>query len=130
VFRLPNPWLILAGLLACGLIFWTGLSAGQTLERGRAASTEQLARAMEAAALRGAAEAIAKNRPINRYQTEVLEREVVRVPDYSRCVHSADSMRALNAALEDRPLATGDRVVSEADTVERQHVRSDNLEAR
>jgi hypothetical protein len=130
MLKAVNPWLIVAALVACGLTFLYGLNVGEKLEQARAASTEQLAHAMEVAALKGAADAIARNRPINQYRREVVEREVRTVPDYSRCLHSDDSMRALNAALENKPLSSGDSVVSKADAASGQDIRNDHNETR
>jgi hypothetical protein len=109
--RLFNPWFLLAILLLAGGAFAYGAKVGADFARGKAAETAALIEGVEERAQNGAAKAIATIKPVNRYSKEVLTREIQTVPDYSRCHLSPDGVRALDALLENRPIAAGDSVL-------------------
>lgn len=111
----PNPWVIVGVLIALSASFFYGTTVGRDHAVAAQVTAEHRDAAVEAAAQKGAAAAIAANKPINQYRTQVLEHETRVVPDYSRCVHSDDSLRALNADLEHRSLTPGAGVVPDAD---------------
>ncbi len=114
--RLVNPWVLLAIVLAVLASGGLGLKLGKEYAEGKAAKTEVLIRAVQEQAQLGAAAAIAANKPVNTYTKQVLDREVRIVPDYSRCVHSPDGMRAINGALENKPVAVSGGVVPNPNT--------------
>jgi len=109
---------VLLGLVvSIASAFASGAWTGKEYAEGRAAQAAQLIADTREQAMRGAAEAIAKNKPVHQHIKQVLEREIRTVPDYSRCVHSPDGLRSVNAALENKPI--GDSVVPDADTSDR-----------
>lgn len=117
-----NPYVLLAIVLA-----WIGSTAGAFFY-GRntgidhavaeqQTDAELIAEAADAAQ-RKAAEEIAKIKVVNRVNRQVLEREIVEKPVYRDCQHTADGLRAVNAALENRPLPAGDRKLPDADAAD------------
>lgn len=116
---MARPYIILAVLVSVLLSGALGAKLGKDYAEGQHARTELLVKAVAEQAQLGAAAAIAANRPINVHTKQVLDREVRIVPDYSRCVHSPDGLRAINAALENRAVASGDSLVPGANTAER-----------
>jgi hypothetical protein len=114
-----NPWVLLAiGLAWVASVtgaFFYGRDTG--IDHAVAEQTEDTALIEQAAdaAQRAAAEEIAKIKVINQVNRQVLEREIVEKPVYRECANTADGLRAINAALEDQPLAAGDRKLPEAD---------------
>lgn len=75
---------------------------GEDHQVAKQTKTQELIAQVKEQAQQGAAEAIAKNRPVNQYNKQVLEREVRIVPDYSKCVNSPDGLSAINSALENK----------------------------
>lgn len=110
-----NPYVILAVVLAIVGTGAAGYMHGVRHERGRAAAEEVKLIAVEERAAQAAAREIAKIKIIHRTNTQVLEREIVNNPLPDHCRLSDDGLRALNAILEGRPVATGDRELSGAD---------------
>ncbi|HZT03680.1 MAG TPA: hypothetical protein VFA39_15575 [Steroidobacteraceae bacterium] len=105
---------IIAGLLALAGMFIVGIKVGAEHEVAKHARDEQLMAAVEQRTQSAVADAIAKMKPIHQITRQVLEREVRTVPDYSRCVNSADGMRALNGALTNQPVTARDVGVPDA----------------
>lgn len=97
-----NPWIILAMVLAMAGATAGGYKLGSDHQLASQAKTEDLIAKVKEQAQQGAAEAISKNRPINQYNKQVLDREIRIVPDYSRCVHSPDGLQSINSALENK----------------------------
>lgn len=114
-----NPYLIIAGLFACRGLAISGFTFGVKYESGQHAKAAQLVADVREQAQLGAAAAIAKNWPINQTVRQTLEKEIRIVPDHSRCMHSDDGLRAVNAALEDRAVEPSGGVVPGADTAHR-----------
>ena len=102
MLSLTNPWVLLALLLVIAGAGVEGAKLGSDHEIAKQAKVQDLIAQVKEQAQQGAAEAIAKNRPINQYNKEVLEREIRTVPDYSRCFNSDDGMHAINSALENK----------------------------
>ncbi len=120
MLSLTNPWVILALLLVIAGAGVEGAKLGADHEIAKQAKVQDLIAQVKEQAQKGAAEAIAKNRPINQYNKEVLEHEIRVVPDYSRCVNSPDGMRAINSALEgERADSAGVRGMPKTDTPNR-----------
>ena len=118
-----NPYVLLAIVLAwvgsVGGAFFYGRTTG--IDHAVAEQTEDAALIEEAAsaAQRGAAEEIAKIKVTNQVNRQVLEREIVEKPVYRDCVNTDDGLRAINAALENRPLPAGDSKLPDADAPHR-----------
>jgi hypothetical protein len=106
------------GLVALAVViasFATGFNVGRGLTEGQYAKEEVTRLNVEATVAKSVAEALSKQRPINQYRTQVLQREVVRVPDYSRCKHSDVAFGLLNDAIAGRPIASRDLILPEGD---------------
>lgn len=120
---MPNPYALLASVVAAAAVtigaFFFGLNVGADREVAKQAREGVLIEKVSTAAQEAAAREIAKIRVTNTTQKQVLEREIINVPDYSLCRHSPDGMRAVNSALENRAEPAGDRGLPRADTVER-----------
>ncbi len=115
-----NPYVLAGAMVALFLAGLGGFKLGKDHILAQQVETVQLIAAVEERAQVGAAAAIAKNKPVNRYNTQVVEHEVRTVVDYSKCMHSDDGLRAVNGALENKraePVSGG--VVPDADTVNR-----------
>lgn len=117
--KLLNPWILLSVLVLVLLSGALGVKLGKGYAEGKQARTELLIKAVAEQAQLGAAEAIAANKPTNVYTKQVLDREVRIVPDYSRCVNSPDGLRAINAAIENQPVAASGVDVPGANTANR-----------
>lgn len=115
-----NPYLIIAAGIALLLSGVFGFRLGAEHQIASQAKTVQLIAAVEQRAQLGAATAIAANKPVHQYNKQVVEREVRTVVDYSKCEHSDDGLRAVNAALANtRTESASDSVVPGANTVDR-----------
>lgn len=94
---------VLAALVAAGLAgaggVWYGVGLGrerEAAERDRIATVE---RSVRDEAMAGAAAAIAANRPRNVTIRQETQREIQTNTVYRDCVHSAEQLRRINAAL-------------------------------
>ena len=100
---LPNPWVIVAGVVVLGVATGTAyIKGGNDRENAmiaQDAKDEKLAQRMGDKMLSVAATAIAQIPVKNVYNKQVLEKEITRVPDYTACHASPDGMRAVNDAL-------------------------------
>jgi hypothetical protein len=114
-----NPYVLLAIVLAWGASvtgsFFFGRDTGMDSMIAEQEKTRQLIEDVEDRAQRAAAEAIAGIKVVNQVNRQVLEREIVEKPVYRECRHTDDGLRAVNSALENRPVAPGDRKLPEAD---------------
>lgn len=104
--------IVLAVLLAIGGAFGFGYRTGNEHQLAKQVTEQQRYENMQSAV----AEAIAKQRPIHLHTKAVIERETRTVPDYSHCSNSADGLRAINSALTNEPLSTGESIVPNADS--------------
>lgn len=95
--------------------FGLGVKVGNEHQIAKRASEAELIAAVEQRTQLVVAEAIAKMKPTHQITKQVLEREIRIVPDYSRCVNSADGLRAINGALTNEPVTPGDRGMSNVD---------------
>ena len=101
------PWL-LAGSLALGIGgFFGGVKVGKNMEIAADARTDQAVQEDRAATLQIVGEQIAGIKVINRTNETVFEREVIRVPDFSKCHAGPDALRVLNDALAGRTAESG-----------------------
>lgn len=96
-----NPYVILAAVLCMAGSFLYGTKVGKEHELAKAAETQELIRAVKAEAQLGAAEAIAKNRPIHQTiqknaETIIREHEIL-----TTCVNPPELERLLDAARRD-----------------------------
>lgn len=103
-----NPWVLVAVLVLCVGSCVGGFYLGGKVQIARQASTAQLIVDAGKAAQTAAAAEIAKIKPRNIVQKSILEREIVKVPDYSQCFNSADGLRAINGALGNTSEPAGD----------------------
>lgn len=101
MFRLLNPWFLLAMLLALAGSFLYGMNVGRDRAEAKQAQREQLIEDVREAAQQSAAQEIAKIKIVNQTHRQVLEREIRNVPSGS-CVLSPDGVRALNEILTGR----------------------------
>lgn len=94
-----NPYVLIASGVAVIALAIASFTFGVRYEKGQHARTEVLiARVREEAQL-GAADAIAKNRPVQQIIKQKLETEVREVPVYRDCRNTPDVQRLLNNAL-------------------------------
>lgn len=114
-----NPYVLLAIVLAWGAsvtgAFFFGRDTGHDSVIAEQEKTRQLIEDVSRRAQEGAAGEIAKIKVVNQVNRQVLEREIVEKPVYRDCRNTADGVRAINAALENRPLPAGDRELPGAD---------------
>jgi hypothetical protein len=108
----PQVWLIgaLSFLLAVGGAYIKGRSDGGAIARADQAEVLELARQVRDDAQRGAAEAIAKIEIKHTTVRAAVEREVHEKLVYRECVHSADQLQRINAAItgrEPQPAGSG-----------------------
>lgn len=111
MFKLVNPWVILAAVLALAAAGWQGFRLGADHEIAKQARLEAVIEKVRDAAQQAAAAEIANIKIVNQTHRQVLEREIRTVPDYSACRNSPDGMRAINQALGNRPESAGSGVV-------------------
>lgn len=107
-----NPWVLLAIVLAfVGVGAGAYHAGGVHKENAMVAAQKRdddIERRVTDAALKSAAEAIAKIQVRNVTNKQTLQKEIVHVPDYSQCHNSADGLRAINDALTNGKQPTSD----------------------
>ena len=101
-----NPYILLALVIGWGASVagagWYGLELGDDRATARQARDDQVRQETREAAQQGAADAIAKLKPINttiRAKTETIVRES---PVYRDCLNTPDGLRSINSALTGR----------------------------
>ena len=118
MFGIPVTWMWAGGLVVvAGLVGsagGVGYRTGTHLKQGEWDAAVLRNRAGEDAALKAAAEAIAKIEVKSEKHIQPVRVEIRTNTVYRDCVHSDDSLRNLNALIEGAEPA-GDRVVSPAD---------------
>lgn len=128
-----NPWLIVGLLLAAiaeaGVCLWYGYGAGRDAAVADQAERAQIIRDVQAAAERGAAAQIAKLEVQHVQITQPLEREIRENVVYRDCVHTADGLRLVNAALAGTGPA-GDRELPGPRAADRPDIRRDGPKTR
>ena len=104
---MPNPWIILAFIIALGGVYFKGRSDGIDIQSVTQQRDEQLAQSARDEALKVAAEAIAKIEIKNTTIRQTLEKEVRENTIYRDCKHDATGMRVINSALtgQDKPVS-------------------------
>ena len=101
-----NPYVLLALVIGWGASVagagWYGMGIGEDKIIAKQASDDKIRQETREAAQQGAADAIAKLKPVNttiRAKTETIVREN---PVYRDCVNTADGLRSINSALAGR----------------------------
>lgn len=101
-----NPWILLAVVLLWGASVssagWFGYGAGRDSEIANRVENEEIARVAREAAQQGAADEIAKIKPVHTTIRQTLHRELQTSVVYRDCRHTPDGLRALNQALTGR----------------------------
>lgn len=117
---MTNPYVLLAIVLAwggsVGGAFFYGRNTGIDHAVAEQATDAKLIEQAADAAQRAAAEEIAKIKVVNQVNRQVLEREIVEKLVYRECRNSTDGVLAINAALENRPIAAGGGELPKADS--------------
>lgn len=102
-----NPYLILGAVVfwvaSVGSAGWYGISLGEDRIIAKQASDEQIRKATFDAAQLGAAEAIAKNKPINNTIVQKVQHEIRTDRIYTECRVPAAGMQLANQAIAGRP---------------------------
>lgn len=114
MFKLVNPWMIVAYLLAIGVAGTIGYRTGAKVERADQAELQTAIAQAALAAQLAAADEISKIKIINQTHRQVLEREIINVPT-GTCVLSPDGVRAINAILAPGSVPAGSGVVPSPD---------------
>ncbi len=111
-----NPYALIVGLLAIIGSFFYGTKVGKDHEIASQTKTQELVQAVKAEAQLGAAEAIAKNRPVHTTIQQKAETIIRENKILTECRNPAELARLLDAARRDgqaRPeSASGDVVPS------------------
>jgi hypothetical protein len=97
-----NPYVLISAGVAVIILSISAFAFGVRYEKGQHARAEQLVALVREQAQLGAADAIAKNRPIQQIIKQRLETEVRENTVYRDCRNSADALRLLNDALAGR----------------------------
>jgi hypothetical protein len=99
---IPNPWIIVAVLIALAGAYFKGHNDGSDAAEGQQAREDNIALVARAAALDVTAKAIAgikvKNTTIKQATERVVHENIV----YRDCKHTPDGLRLINAALTGR----------------------------
>lgn len=100
---LPNPWALVAAILAVGGLaggaYIKGRLDGTAVEQAQQAKAADVARDARDAAARAAAEAIAAIEIKHVTIRQEVQREILEKPVYRDCLHDARGMQLINAAL-------------------------------
>lgn len=101
-----NPWLILGSVVfwiaSVGSAGWYCIGIGEDRIIAKQASDDKIRQQTREDAQQGAANAIAKLKPVNttiRTKTETIVRES---PVYRTCINTPDGLRGINSALTGR----------------------------
>lgn len=115
-----NPYVLFAVLVgwcvSVGGAGWYGMGLGKAQVIAKQASDDKIRQETREAAQQGAADAIAKLKPVNttiRAKTETIVREN---PVYRDCINTPDGLRSINSALTGRtPEPAGGEQLPKAD---------------
>ncbi len=105
---MPNPWMLLAFVIALVGAYFKGCNDGADLAEGQQAREDQIAATAFSAAQRGAAKAIAGIEIRNVTIKQRVETEIREKPVYADCRHSPDGLRVINTAITGRAEPAGD----------------------
>ena len=127
---------ILAGALCLGVaagvagVYLQGKRAGKAECVATQALVDQAAERAGEAAARTAAEAIGRIKIQHRTVQQEVQREILERPVYRECVHSAEQLRRINAALTGEPAEpAGGGVLSAAGAAGGSELRRDDDQA-
>jgi hypothetical protein len=102
-----NPYALLALCAAWGLSIgyagYTGIDYGKAQVIAEQAKLDEAIKKTREAAIEGAAQAIAANKPINQTIVQKVQREIQTNTVYAECRHSVDGLRGVNEALTGKP---------------------------
>lgn len=123
---------ILAGALiwigTLGGAFVYGIEVGDDRVTAAVARENRVAAVATAAAVSGAASAIAANKPRNITIRQETEREIQTQIQYRDCVHSPDQLQRINSALTgEDPQPAGSGLVPKAGPLVGSQLRSDDV---
>lgn len=113
-----SPYAWIAAIVGAITLALGAFSFGVRYESGQHAKAELLVAAVREQAQLGAADAIAKNKPVQQIIKQQLETITREVPVYTDCRNTADAMRLLNDALSNRQPADRGELPG-ADTAQR-----------
>ena len=114
---MPNPWILLAFVIALGGVYIKGRSDGIDLQAATQLRDEQIAQTSRDAALIVTAEAIAKIQVKNTTIKQTLEKEIHEKTYYADCKHDATGMRLINAALTGQTESASDSKLPRLDAI-------------
>jgi len=102
-----NPYVLLALVIGWGASVasagWYGIGLGEDRIIAKQASDEQIRRSTLEAAQQGAADAIAKLKPVNTTIVQKTQREIRENTVYAECRVPASGMQLANQAITGRP---------------------------
>lgn len=99
---IPNPWIIVAFLIALAGAYLKGHNDGSESAEGQQAKEDRIALIARTAAQTGAAKEIAGIQVKNVTIRQTLEKEVHEKTIYAECRHTPDGLRIVNSALTGR----------------------------
>lgn len=125
---LANPWIVIILMVALGASHVAAyLYGGRNKEN--AIMAEELRQERLAEKFEGVvAENIGRMKVVNTTIYQRATREVVKEPVYVDCVHTADGLQLVNAALANKSIAAGSGQLPGADADGGEHVRRNNAE--
>lgn len=123
--------ILLAWCLSIGGVYLYGVSVGDDHATAAVSRENDIARIAREAGQRGAAEAIAANKPRNVTIRQETEREIQTNTVYRDCRHSPEQLRRLNAALtgDDPEQPAGSGLVPKAGPLVGRQLRGDDAQA-
>ena len=120
---IPNPWLILAAVLAfasiTGGVYVKGRKDGAAVVVAKQAREDQIRFETLQLAQQAAAEEISRIQIVNKTIYQRAVHEIVEKPVYRDCSHTPDGLRAVNEALTTGAQPASDGVVSGPDATQR-----------
>lgn len=99
-----------AGVAVAVAVFYGGFKAGENSAEASTARVDAAMVASRNAAMEGAANAIAANKPISMTITNEVQREIRTNTVYATCLNTPAGLRGINEAITGkRPVATGNK---------------------
>lgn len=103
-----NPWVLivigLAWVSSVGYAGYKGADYGETKAIAAQTKLDDAVKKTREAALEGAAQAIALNKPINQTIVQKVQREIQTNTIYTECRHTATGLRGVNEAITGKPV--------------------------
>lgn len=102
-----NPYILivigLAWVASVGFAGYKGADYGETKAKAEQATLDDAVKQTREAAIEGAAQAIAANKPINQTIVQKVQREIQTNTIYTECRHTAPGLRGVNEAITGKP---------------------------